>query len=169
MQALTTDVFTARLREHGERYHPGFLARLGDRFECFAACNLERSKTLDDPFRDGRFFVIPDDEVVYERSKAVRKAMGGDPAGIGLLEALLPRLEAVPAWTVADLERTITGYAEERAGGKLGRIAQPLRIAVAGRPVSPAIFDTLFILGRERVLARVARCLSVIGNDLAAH
>jgi glutamyl-tRNA synthetase len=169
LQALTADGFTTRLREHGERYHPEFLERLGDRFETFAACNHERSKTLEDPFRDGRFFVIADDEIVYEQSKAVRKAMGGDPAGIGLLEALVPRLEAVQSWTVADLERTITGYAEERAGGKLGRIAQPLRIAVAGRPVSPAIFDTLFILGRERVLARVARCLATIGKDAASN
>ena len=41
-----------------------------------------------------------------------------------------------------------------------GRDCQPLRIAVSGGTVSPAIFDTLAILGREAVVKRIARCLA---------
>ena len=165
LQALAPEAFARRLREHAARYHPEFLERLDERFDHFATCNLERSKTLEDPFRDGRFFVIDDDEVVYERSKAVRKALGGDPAGTAHLEALAPRLEGLAEWTVGALEQAITTYAATHAGGKLGRVAQPLRIAVSGRPVSPAIFDTLFILGQQSVVRRIERCLAVLGAE----
>ncbi|MHC4589300.1 MAG: hypothetical protein ACYTAQ_08160, partial [Planctomycetota bacterium] len=51
--------------------------------------------------------------------------------------------------------------ADEHAGGKLGKVAQPLRIAVTGGTVSPAIFDTLAILGRDPVVARIDRCLAL--------
>ena len=45
-------------------------------------------------------------------------------------------------------------------GIPLGKVAQPLRIAVSGTTVSPAIFETLAILGRETVVNRITRCLA---------
>jgi glutamyl-tRNA synthetase len=54
----------------------------------------------------------------------------------------------------------VRAYADEHAGGKLGKVAQPLRIAVSGGTVSPAIFETLAILRREPVLRRIERCLA---------
>ena len=57
------------------------------------------------------------------------------------------------------LERTVQAYADDKADGKLGKVAQPLRIAVSGGTVSPAIFDTLVILGKESVINRIERCL----------
>jgi glutamyl-tRNA synthetase len=44
--------------------------------------------------------------------------------------------------------------------GNLGKVAQPLRIAVSGGTVSPPIFDTLAILGRESTLSRIRRCVA---------
>ncbi len=161
LQAMSGEAFEKQLRAHGERYRAEFLEKLGERkFSLFAAANHARSKTLDDPFRDGRFFVIADDEVVYEQSKAVRKALGGDPSGCARLEALIPILQELAEWSGPALEEAVTRYADEHAGGKLGKVAQPLRIAVSGGPVSPAIFDTLVILGRESTLNRIRRCLA---------
>ena len=71
-----------------------------------------------------------------------------------------PVLGAQNDWSIAALEQCVTSYADEHAGGKLGTVAQPLRIAVSGGTVSPAIFDTLAILGRTRVLNRIDRCLA---------
>ncbi len=162
IQAMDPTEFARRLRAHGDRYHAEFRLHLGaERFELFARCNQVRSKTLEDPFRDGRFFVIGDSEFAYEDSKAVRKALGGGPpAGYDHLEALLPVLRDVHEWTVPALEEAVTRYAEAHAGGGLGKVAQPLRVAVSGKPVSPAIFETLAILGRESSLARIERCLA---------
>ena len=42
----------------------------------------------------------------------------------------------------------------------LGKVAQPVRVAVSGSTVSPPIFDTLAILGRDATLARIDRCLA---------
>ena len=55
------------------------------------------------------------------------------------LEAVLPVLEAVEPWAVAALESAVSGYVDEHAGGKLGRVAQPLRVAMSGGTVSPPI------------------------------
>ncbi len=43
---------------------------------------------------------------------------------------------------------------------KLGDVAQPIRVALTGRTVSPTLAETLTLLGRERTLARIERCLN---------
>ena len=43
----------------------------------------------------------------------------------------------------------------------MGKLAQPLRVAVTGSTVSPGLGETLALLGRERTIARVERCLAV--------
>ncbi|MCH8343225.1 MAG: glutamate--tRNA ligase [Planctomycetes bacterium] len=162
LQAMSTEQFIARLRQHGERYHPEYGRELSDeQFAMFAAANHQRSKTLDDPFRSGRFFIMSDDQIVYEQSKAVHKALEtGEPNGYAHLEAVMPLLKELSEWMVETLERLLKRYADERADGKLAKVAQPLRIAVTGTTVSPAIFETLAILGRDAVLNRIERCLS---------
>jgi glutamyl-tRNA synthetase len=163
LQELTPERFALHLATHGARYHPEYMkALVGERFELFAAANHARSKTLEDPFRSCRFFIQADDEIVYEQSKAVRKALEkGTPNGYAHLEAVSAILKHHSDWTVGGLEAAITGYAEEHAGGKLGSVAQPLRIAVSGGTVSPAIFDTLAILGRDPVVKRIELCLAL--------
>ncbi|MCA9289841.1 MAG: glutamate--tRNA ligase [Phycisphaerales bacterium] len=162
IQALTPAEFCTHLRAHCERYHPEFLARLTDaQFELLASSNHERSKTLEDPIRTCRFLVQADDEIEYETSKPVRKAMTGSaPNGFDHLAAVLPVLDAIDAWTVETIEAQIAAYARDHADDKLGKVAQPLRIAVSGGTVSPPIFDTLAMLGKASVLARVRRCLA---------
>jgi len=161
LQAMDPHDFARRIFAHAEREHPDFLARLGDRFDLFAEINHERSKTLDDPFTDGRFFVVADDAIVYQRTKGVRKALvKGEPNGYAHLDAIREPLREVGAWTADGLEETIRAYADAHAAGKLGQVAQPLRIAVTGGTVSPAIFQTLEILGKDAVLARIEHCLA---------
>ena len=71
-----------------------------------------------------------------------------------MIAALLPELEAVTDWNAATVEAVVRPYAE-RAGLKLGAVAQPLRAALTGRTTSPPIFDVLAVLGREESLARL--------------
>ena len=55
----------------------------------------------------------------------------------------------------------------ERTGLGLGKVAQPIRVAVTGGTVSPPIFESLEFLGRQRTLARIDRCLAaVVTGDL---
>ena len=146
---------------HVERYHPEFLEALSDeQFAMLAAANQVRSKTLEDPIASCRFFIAADDTITYEQTKAVRKALvNGDPNGYAHLEAIGPILRDLPDWTVPGLKAALDAYAEAH-DVKLGKVAQPLRIAVSGGTISPAIDETLVILGRQSVINRIERCLS---------
>ena len=77
------------------------------------------------------------------------------------LTDLHERLTRLPAWAAEHIHTTVNGLAEARAL-KLGKIAQPLRVAVAGRAVSPPIDITLALLGREQTLLRLERALAYI-------
>ena len=162
LQAMPPDDFVERLREHGAEFHPEYMERFqGERFDLFARCNQSRSKTLEDPFRSCRFMLMPDELIQYEDSKPVRKALeGGEPSGLALLERVLPVLEAQRDWSHTALEAAVKQFADQHAGGNLGKIAQPLRIAVSGGVVSPAIFETLSLIGKNSVINRIKRCLA---------
>lgn len=162
IQAMSPEEFEQRLREHCERYHPEFVERLSaEQFRIFARANQARSKTLDSQIASSRFFILPDDAIEYEQSKTVHDALfKGEPNGCAHLENLLTPLRELSPWTIESLEATVKQYAQTHAGGKLGKVAQPLRIAVSGSTVSPAIFDTLAILGQQSTVRRIERCLA---------
>lgn len=162
IQALSPEEFVALYREHTQSYRPEFLEKLSEeQFACLAKANHPRAKTLDDTLPSCRFFIVGDDEIVYEQTKAVRKALvNGEPCGYDRLEAIAPILHELSEWTSELIEGAVKAYAQAHTEDKLGKIAQPLRIAVSGGTISPAIFDTLFILGRESVFNRIERCLT---------
>ncbi len=101
----------------------------------------------------------PDETVVYD-AKAVKKVLAKkDGAGYVMLERLLPALESAEPWTIDGLEAFISAFCQDH-DAKLGDVAQPIRVAVAGRPVSPGIGDTLVLLGRNKTLRRMRQCLA---------
>jgi glutamyl-tRNA synthetase len=74
--------------------------------------------------------------------------------GRARLAGVRPALEALPAWSAASTEGAVRQYAE-KAGCKLGQVAQPLRAALTGRTTSPPLFDVMAVLGRDETLARL--------------
>ncbi len=162
IQAMSPPEFRDRWHAHLSVYHANFTEQLSDeQFDMLAAANQSRSKTLEDTVRSSEFFIKPDNAIEYEQTKAVRKALcNGDPNGYDHLASMKPLLADLTDWTKDAIEQVIDNYAQERADGKLGKVAQPLRIAVSGTTVSPAIFETLAILGRESVVNRISRCLA---------
>jgi glutamyl-tRNA synthetase len=145
---------------HGKRYHPEFIEQLTpDQFRLLVDASRERSKTLDELYRVNHWLLLADEEVTWPVIKPVRKAMfKGEPTGLELLERVSSLIESIEPFESQALEAGLGEWAAEHCEGNLGRIAQPLRIAVTGGPVSPPIFDTLVMLGRERTLKRIARC-----------
>ena len=162
IQAMSPPEFRDRWHAHLSAYHPQFIERLSDaQFDMLAAANQSRSKTLEDTVRSSQFFIMPDDAIEYEQTKAVRKALcNGDPNGYDHMASIKPMLADLTDWTRDAIEKVVDRYAQEHADGKLGKVAQPLRIAVSGTTISPAIFETLAILGRETVVNRITRCLA---------
>jgi glutamyl-tRNA synthetase len=99
-----------------------------------------------------------DENVKYDPD-AVKKVLAkGENAGYRMLKLLLPQLEAIEAWTVAGLEAVITSVCESQSVN-MGKVAQPVRVAVTGGTVSPPIYETLALLGKARTLNRIRQCL----------
>jgi glutamyl-tRNA synthetase len=97
-----------------------------------------------------------DDVTAYEE-KAAKKNL--TPETAPLLEAVAGRLAALPQWRAPAIHEAIDAVAKEQGVG-LGKVAQPLRVAVSGGSVSPPIDVTLEILGGETTRARIARAVA---------
>ncbi len=160
MQALSSEAFESRLLEWCHEYAPAFAA-LGERFPLFAKANHERSKTFRDAIETSSFLVEDDEALTWVETKPVKKALlKGEVTGLSLLPEVAQRLGELADWTHESIDACLASCAEELAGGKLGKVAQPVRIAVAGSPVSPPIGDTLVLLGRDSTIKRIERCIA---------
>ncbi len=113
----------------------------------------ERCSTLVDLVDNSRFFF--EDFEAYEE-KSARKHLGAE--AVAPLEACHAALAELDAWSAEGIHAIVATVAEQHEL-KMGKVAQPLRVAVAGRAVSPPIDVTLALLGRERALARIERAL----------
>jgi glutamyl-tRNA synthetase len=114
----------------------------------------ERAKTLKEMALNSRFFF---GEAVTLDAKAAEKHLTGDAKT--LLGELCVRLGKLADWKAAAIHGELENLAKEKSLG-LGKVAQPLRVAVTGGTVSPPIDATLELLGRERTLARLAAALA---------
>lgn len=161
IQSMHIDELARLLEQHAQQFHADWHAKLNGKFVLFARANQKRIATLDAAFTMDRFFIMSDDDpALTNYGDDVRKHLtGGEPTGFAHLDAVLPALRGVNDWTAETLEHAVKQYADSHADGKLGKVAQPLRIAVSGGVVSPAIFETLAILGRDSTLMRIAQCL----------
>jgi glutamyl-tRNA synthetase len=122
--------------------------------EAVILAQRERSKTLKEMAEASRFFF--EAPKVYEE-KAARKHLTAESASV--LEQSKSKLTALADWQPPRIHDAIQAQAE--AGGLgLGKVAQPIRVAVSGGSVSPPIDQTLAILGREETLARLDRAIA---------
>ena len=112
-------------------------------------CQRERAKNLKEMAENSRFFFVR--PAVYD-DKAAKKHLTADAST--LLGTLETALAAAGDWSAPTLHALLTDLATA-AGVTLGKVAQPLRVALAGGAVSPPIDATLAILGREESLARL--------------
>jgi glutamyl-tRNA synthetase len=114
----------------------------------------ERAKTLKEMAQNSRFFFTDD---VPMDPKAVAKHL--TPDALELLARVRERLTALGEWATAAIHDVLNALATELQVG-LGKIAQPVRVAVTGTAVSPPIDATLALLGRERALRRLDAALA---------
>jgi glutamyl-tRNA synthetase len=85
------------------------------------------------------------------------------PAAAAPLRAARERLAALPHWRLADVNEALAGAAAEIGLG-LGKVAQPLRVAITGSAASPSIDVTVHLAGQARALARIDAALEHIGG-----
>ncbi|MDI1251697.1 glutamate--tRNA ligase [Thermomonas sp.] len=94
--------------------------------------------------------------------KAVTKHLTS--AASAPLADMRERLDALEAWTVEGIE-TAFHATVEASGLGMGKVAQPLRVAITGTQVSPDISHTIFLAGKHEALARIDAALAKIPAD----
>ncbi len=116
----------------------------------------EGARTLEDVEIKCRFLFMKNDAIEYD-PKAVKKVLRKAGA-IENLGDIRERFAAMDDFTEQSLETMLRGLAEEKQVG-LGKVAQPLRVAICGTTVSLGIFEAVNLLGKESVLQRIDNTL----------
>ena len=116
----------------------------------------QRSKTLDEMTTAAQFYFVDDVEYEEKAAKKFLKASALEPVSL-----LAEKLAALEDFGEKALENVFRAVMEE-TGLKLGKIAQPVRVALTGRTASPGIFEIIEIIGKEKVIKRLAKAIEFI-------
>ncbi len=116
----------------------------------------ERARTFGEYVEQFRYFYAP----VQLDPKAKAKFLTADTRPI--LEAIRAGIAALPSLDTGPLEALFQGEAQRRGVG-LGKIAQPVRVALTGGTASPGMYDVVQILGRDETLKRLEDGIRLAG------
>lgn len=166
--ALTDEEFASTWFAWAQKYD----VELAQRFDAAAMLTLApavktRCKTLSDGRGVVGFALVADDAVVYD-GKAVHKALiKGEKKGLELLKGFRAVVEGMDDFSAESIEAAVKEYAESQEVG-MGKLAQPLRVAATGAGVSPPLGQTLAILGKGSVVARIDLCSAYVDERAGA-
>lgn len=149
------------VKDHRGDWHDAGLLN-GEDWPTFCAAVQERAETLHQPLDANFFFVVDDEGIDYDFTpKGIRKAMtNSDGAGVKLLEETRAAFDGLSEENFGHAAHEKINEMAEAAGINMGKYAQPVRIAVAGSPVTPPLDVTLDLLGKSATLERIDRCLA---------
>ena len=119
----------------------------------------ERVRTLKEMADKASIWYGP---ITYWDDAAVTKHLKA-PTAAAALTAAHEQLAIVPEWKVENIHKAIE-HAAAAIGEGMGKIAQPLRVAMTGTQVSPSIDHTVYLAGRERALKRIEDALAKAGS-----
>ena len=125
-----------------------------DRWHVTAICELlrERAKTLAEIIRANKYLFMKSYTLEWDPQAVTKRASGSE--ALERLRAAGGALREVEDWDKVPLEAAVRGLAES-SGVKAGEYIGPMRVAVTGQAVSPGIFETLEVLGRDVSLGRI--------------
>ena len=111
-------------------------------------CLKERAKSFPELIEKAEFILA--NRPIQPDEKA---AQALDSVSRGILKELTPHLQNA-SWSRDKIEEVASAFAEAQ-GVKFGKLAGPLRAALAGRSATPSVFDMMLVLGQEETLARL--------------
>jgi glutamyl-tRNA synthetase len=123
----------------------------------------ERVKTLKEMASQSRIFFEGYDELDPQAAKKHLRPVTAAP-----LELMLENLQVQEDWTPGSLNDVINRVAAELEVG-MGKVAQPLRVALTGSGVSPSIDKTLWLMGKQRSIEGIGKALKYVEARVAAQ
>lgn len=150
--------FTKRLRKYLEESQGFPSSYPAEKFSVAAELVQTRIKTLGDAWGLLRFLVTPDSELELDE-KSARKNLKED--AVQSLDVGITALEAVTDWTTTNIEVALHKAMIEELGLKPRKAFGALRVAVTGAAVSPPLFESMELLGRESTLVRLRAARAV--------
>lgn len=165
---LSDEAFATRWREWAASYDPALCEKFSaEDMRLLAPAVKTRCKTLADGRSVIGFAFIDDDAIEFD-GKALHKALlKGDAKGLEMLKLYRVFLDSIEPFTPEVIEQGVKDFCEQHEVG-MGKVAQPIRVAVTGGPVSPPLGQTLAIIGKDAVGARIDRCVAEAEHTLAA-
>lgn len=166
LKSFSTDFYSkasperqlSALRDYLE-VHPESPLNQADDQQLLAILSMNKGyRILSEVDEKARFFFIPDDRLEYDSDSVDKILLKNDRQGVDALRQVYPILQELSDWSATGLEHTVKTFCETHQL-PLGKVAQPLRLAISGSSISPPIFDSLAFLGRQRTLSRIDRCL----------
>jgi len=149
------------LVERTRRFYAEAGVEVDERLPAAVLTVRERSKTLIELVEKSRFYFVDDDELVFD-AKSVRKFLKDETRG--LLTDLGATFSQLEDWSVESLESLVGGFVEARGIG-LGKVAQPIRVAMTGSRVGPGLFEMLVAIGKETAVRRIAAAVERCGSE----
>ena len=145
-----------RLHQHGVEFQDG------PPLSAVLDVLRERVQTVEELAEKSCYFFRDFD--TYEESAAKKHLR---PVAASILEDLLGRLRLISDWRADVIHDAINDTAKSH-GVKLGKIAQPLRVAVSGTAATPPIDETVALVGRAKTLERIEHALRYISERTSA-
>jgi len=118
----------------------------------------ERVKTINELAQSIRYFFEDFDEFDPTAAKKVFRAASLEP-----LQLLMEKLSLLENWLEADIHQVVQDVTEQ-LGVNMGKVGQPLRVAVTGGSFSPPIDQTVAMIGKENTLNRLQRAIEFVTN-----
>jgi glutamyl/glutaminyl-tRNA synthetase len=122
----------------------------------------EGARTLADIERKSRFLFLDNSEIEYDK-KAVKKVLLKNN-GLAVLTIVRDKLAAMEQFTEQAIEDMLRCLAEKKQVG-LGKVAQPVRVAICGTTISLPIFESIQMLGKEDTLTRIDTTLKKFAEE----
>jgi glutamyl-tRNA synthetase len=135
----------------------------GPALEDVVTVQAERVKTLKEMAAQSRVFFEGYDELDPGAAKKHLRPVALEP-----LQGMLNKLQSQEDWSPGPLHDVIDQVAAELEVG-MGKVAQPLRVALTGAGVSPSIDKTLWLMGKQRSLEGIEKALAFIKARIAAQ
>lgn len=130
----------------------------GPPLDALVEIQRDRSRTLLE-MADKSLFVYNEPEEYAPR--AAKKHLGNE--SLLVLQSLGTELGALAEWTIESTQAVVEAVAE-RLELKMGKVAQPLRVALTGDSASPGIGQTLVLIGRDNALRRIDRAIKYVAS-----